>query len=201
MILDIIAIVIIAYCIYSGMKKGLIKGLFSSLTFVIALALTIGTVGAVTEYVSETEFGKSIYEATEIGILDHGGEENEGNFSIPLIDTENLLNEAIETQENISRSLGDLAAKSLCAVALFVGYFIIIKLVVNILDAVAKLPVLKTFNKIGGILAGAVNAYIFMIILSCLLMLVSSTAMGETIKAQLESSKIAIWFYNNNPIL
>ena len=200
MILDIIAIVIIAYCIYSGMKKGLIKGLFSSLTFVIALAVTIGTVGAVTEYVSETEFGKSIYEATEIAILEHGGED-EGNFSIPLIDTENLLNEAIETQENISRSLGDLAVKSLCAVALFVGYFIIIKLAVNILDAVAKLPVLKTFNKIGGVLAGAVNAYIFMIILSCLLMLVSSTAMGETIKAQLESSKIAIWFYNNNPIL
>ena len=78
---------------------------------------------------------------------------------------------------------------------------ILIKIATYILDAVAKLPVLNTFNKIGGIITGAVNAYIFMTILSCILMLLLSTSLGGTIQEQLESSKITAWFYNNNPIL
>ena len=201
MIIDIIGIAIIVACIISGMKKGLVKGVFSSLSFIIALILTVSTLSFATDYVKETEFGKNIMEKTEIVIIE-SSEEIEGQSILSeLIDTGGIQKEAEKMQENLSEKLGDLVIRALCAIVLFIAYAVLIKIVAYILDAVAKLPVLKTFNKIGGILAGAVNAYIFMTILSCILMLLLSTSYGEAIKAQLESSKITAWFYNNNPIL
>lgn len=201
MILDIIGIAIIVACIIIGMKKGLVKGVFSSLSFILALILTVSTLSFAADFIKETEFGKNIMEKTEIVILESNEEDGKTSIFSELIDTEGIQKEAEKMQENLSEKLGDLVIRSLCAIVLFVAYIILIKIATYILDAVAKLPVLNTFNKIGGIITGAVNAYIFMTILSCILMLLLSTSLGGTIQEQLESSKITAWFYNNNPIL
>ena len=199
MILDVIGIVIISFSIYSGMKKGLVKGLFSSVTFILALILTVCTLSPVAGFVGETDFGKAIYEKTEIVLIE--ASEDGSDVLSGIIDTKGIISEAEKVQENLSETLGNVVIRSICAVALFLIYIIAIKITAYILDAVAKLPVLNTFNKIGGILTGAVNAYIFMTLLCCILMMLVSTPAGDAIVSQLESSWITSWFYNNNPIL
>ena len=96
---------------------------------------------------------------------------------------------------------GDVLLKALCAVLLFLLFFILIKLLSKILDAIAKLPVLRTVNKLGGALSGLLTAYIVLILYGCALIILSSSALGVSIAEQLETSKIASWFYLNNPIL
>ncbi|MBQ2941293.1 MAG: CvpA family protein [Clostridia bacterium] len=207
MILDIVGIIIIAYFIYSGMKKGLVKGIFSALSFLIALLLTVMTLNPVAEYVEDTDFGRSVYEKTAVVLTEKAeeeveqGAEDEKNLLSGIIDTGGIAEEVAKIQENISESLGNLVIRALCAIALFIIYTLLIKIIAALLDAVAKLPILKTFNKIGGILAGAVNAYIFMIILCWVLTLLMSTGLKEALVSQLEESVIISRFYYNNPIL
>ncbi len=206
MVLDIIGIIIIGYFLYSGVKKGFVKSIFSSLSFILALALTVMTLNPVVDYVKETEFGKTVYEKTELTFIEENADnesaedgEEEMSFLSEIIDTDGIIEEATKIQGNISKSLGDIVIRSICALALFVIYIILIKIAASILDATAKLPVLKTFNKIGGILAGAVNAYIFMAIFCCIIMLLMSTSFKDTVAAQLEASLFTSWFYSNNP--
>ncbi len=200
MILDILTLIIIVFCLYSGMKKGFVKSFFSTASFVIALVLTLSTVNPAFEYVKETDFGKAIYEKTEINFIEKGEKKEEELSQKFFINTEEIIEGADTLEENISSGVGNLVLRSLCSVVLFLAYTLVLKLLSGILDALFSLPVLNAFNKAGGILAGGINAYIFMVILSGLIMLLMSTTLGETLMGQLEESKIAIWFYKNNPL-
>ncbi len=199
MVLDIIALVVIVFCLYFGMKKGFVKSFFSTASFIIALVLTLSTVNPAFEYIKETSFGKAVYEKTEINLIEKSEEEKDGFFE-SFLDKSQIIEGADSLEETLSDNIGTLILRSLCSVVLFLGYSIILKLLSKILDAIFKLPVLNAFNKIGGILAGGINAYIFMIIISSAIMLLISTSFGETLLSQLEESKIAVWFYKNNPL-
>ena len=200
MILDIIALAIILFSVIMGVKKGLIKTLFGTLSVILAIFLTIGTMDVAFSYVKETDFGKSIYEKTAIS-LTQNVEIEENNFLMQLIDVNTILETAEDVEKSISLALGDVLLKALFAVLLFLLFFILIKLLSKILDAIAKLPVLRTVNKLGGALSGLLTAYIVLILYGCALIILSSSALGVSIAEQLETSKIASWFYLNNPIL
>ncbi len=201
MILDILTLIIIVFCLYSGMKKGFVKSFFSTASFILALVLTLSTVNPAFDYIKETDFGKAIYEKTEINFIEKTEkEEEEKDILSSLIDTRQIIDGADSFEKNLSSDLGDLVLRSLCSVVLFLAYTLVLKLLSAILDALFHLPVLNVFNKAGGILAGGINAYIFMIILSGLIMLLISTSFGDVLMKQLEESKIAIWFYKNNPL-
>ena len=200
MILDIIALAIILFSVIMGVKKGLIKTLFGTLSVILAIFLTVGTMDVAFSYVKETDFGKSIYEKTAIS-LTQNVEIEENNFLMQLIDVNTILETAEDVEKSISLALGDVLLKALCAVLLFLLFFILMKLLSKILDAIAKLPVLRTVNKLGGALSGLLTAYIVLILYGCALIILSSSALGVSIAEQLETSKIASWFYLNNPIL
>lgn len=201
MVLDIIALVIIVFCLYSGMKKGFVKSLFSTASFILALVLTLSTVNPAFRYIKETDFGKAIYEKTTINFVETNKEEREEkDILASIIDTDKIIESADSIEENLSLDIGNLILRSLCSVTLFLAYTVILKLLANILDTIFKLPVLNAFNKLGGILAGGINAYIFMVVITGIIMLLVSTSFGETLLSQLDESKIAVWFYKNNPL-
>ena len=134
MVLDIIGIIIIGYFLYSGVKKGFVKSIFSSLSFILALALTV-MIFFMVDYVKETEFGKAVYEKTELTFIEENADnesaedgEEEMSFLSEIIDTDGIIGEAAKIQGNISKSLGDIVIRSICALALFVIYIILIKI-------------------------------------------------------------------------
>ena len=201
MILDIIAVIIIGYCLFIGAKKGLVNMLFKTLSFALALFLTAITLNAACDAVTDTELGKYIYEKTEITLIEEGEIEEKLGVLEFFIDTEELYGEVTGLQEKASVTLGDIIIRAGCAIALFIVYSILIKLAGKILNTVAELPIINVVNKLGGFLAGGVNAYIVMIMLTCILTFLMSTKFGEVLEAQLDSSLIASWFVKNNPLL
>ena len=201
MILDIIALAIICFLIYKGRKKGLVKTLFSSLSFVIALILTITTLDAVYDYVKTTEFGNSVYESIRAEAEKDNSLEQVPEFVFIFSDTENIAEGVSHIRNYITDAIGNAVIKSLCGVMLFVAYSIIIKLASGILDTFAKLPVLNAVNMFGGIVAGAINAWIFMVLFTCFMTFLLPTGAGEFLSSQLEKSILVKWFCNNNPLL
>ena len=201
MVLDIITIGIILVFAWLGAKKGLVETLFATLSFILALVLTISTMETAVGYLKTTEFGENIYEKTKIEIVSNEDAERISEFAFLFPDIEKLNEDASMLQETVSEALGDAVLKSICGIGLFLCYGIILRLLSGLLGIIAKLPVISTFNKIGGIFAGFVKAWLFIIVISCLITFILPTESGKFLAEQLEASVLFKYFYINNPLI
>lgn len=201
MIFDIAALVIAFLCISSGIKKGFVKAFFGTASFLLAIILTFVFADGAFEYAKKTEIAASIYEKTAVKIIEAPEEtENEG-FLDKLIDKKGIIEKAEEAQKTVSAEIGDTVVKLLTTVLLFIAFLILLKILAYLLNMVVKLPVLRAFNKFGGLFAGVINAYILLTVFSCAVALIGATAMSQFITEQMTQSKAVAWFYLNNPLL
>lgn len=201
MVIDIISIAIILCCLIAGIKKGFVKALFGTVSFILAIILTFFFLDCAFSYISQSSFGKSVYDKTSVNIVEvQEGQENESFFD-KMIDKKGLMEKAEEAQKSLSEEIGDTTLKIITAVILFIGFTIALWLLSHILNLFAKLPVIKTVNKLGGFAAGAINAYILITIFSFVTAFAAASGISEAVSAQMEQSKIVSWFYLNNPLL
>ncbi len=207
MIIDIIALAIIILCVVIGIKKGFIKTFFGTLSFIIAIILTIATINPVSEYVSKTEVGKFIYEKTEINILQKGISTNEdestyyNEFLENIIDMDSVIQNTQDMQKEVSEKIGDMALKTITGLAIFVIYLILLKIISKILDLVSHLPLLNAFNKVGGFIAGGINAYILIMIFSSAVTFLGTMYENNILSTQLEESMIVKYLSQYNLFL
>lgn len=201
MAVDIIAIILTVICIVSGVKKGFVKAFFGTVSFILALILTFSFSDAACKYVSESSVGKAIYEKTAVKLVDAPvGGENETFFD-ELIDKKSIIEKANEAQMSVSEEIGNTVIRLLTSVVLFIGISLILKLLAMLLDLAAKLPIIKSFNKAGGLVAGIINAYIVLTVFSCLVTFIGASSLSDAVTDQMAESKAVTWFYLNNPLL
>lgn len=186
MILDIIIAAIFVIFAIIGAKRGLVKSLLGVGVVIISIVITMNcytyladffrstvVYGQLTdnlnerieEYVSNTmDEGKmkELFEEAPAGIsaLLSG-------FGVSTEDVSEKYSEMINAgEENIAGSISDYivmpAAKTLsnalAVLVTFIACVLVLNLAVVLLDLLFKLPILKTFNKIGGLLIGLVMA-------------------------------------------
>lgn len=200
MAVDIIALALTVICIVSGIKRGFVKAFFGTLSFILALILTFSFSDSACKFVSESQIGKTIYEKTAVKIVDGSSGENETFFD-ELIDKKGIIQKANEAQMSVSEEIGNTVIKLLTSAVLFIGFSLLLKLLSLLLDLAAKLPIIKTFNKAGGLVAGVINAYIVLTVFSCLMTFIGASSLSETVTRQMAESKAVTWFYLNNPLL
>ena len=91
---------------------------------------------------------------------------------------------------------------NICA---FIGIFIIARLVLILLtfvaDIIMSLPILKQFNKAGGIIYGLIKALLIIYVLLAIIFLIIYVTGNNTLSSAISSSFITKFFYNNNIIL
>ncbi|MDP4132407.1 MAG: CvpA family protein [Bacillota bacterium] len=215
MILDIIAVVILLFCIIQGIRKGFIKAFFKTASFIIAFILTVTFLNSAVTYVTKTSLGNAIYAQAEklvgaesatlenslTGSTQSDKGKTENDFLMKLIDLDEIKSKADEAKESLAQKAGDVMLKAVCAVGLFLALLILLRIIEYILENIAKLPVINGFNRMGGFIAGTLNGFILLFIFSCLLVfLISTSFAGEFCREQLKESTIMAFLYNNNPI-
>jgi len=116
-----------------------------------------------------------------------------------LVDT---TNEAIDSvQESIAENVAALAIKLLGILLVFLLVRIILWLVLKILDAFAKLPIIRSANKLlGGIMGICYGILILYLILALLTFTTTLKAFNKPIQLVLESKYISV-MYNENILL
>jgi uncharacterized membrane protein required for colicin V production len=100
----------------------------------------------------------------------------------------------------ISESLADMVLNATTFVLLFVIFTILIKILVNVLDIIAKLPVLKTFNSIGGAIIGMAESIVILWILCIVITAFSATDWGQQICQSISDNGLLSLIYDNNII-
>lgn len=219
--LDIIILAIIAICAISGLVRGFIKTLFGLGSLIIVVLLTWMITPAISRAViQQTDFDEMISEkAVELLHIEEMIRVTfDDSAAVQLLNDLSLPGNVIESLvENYTpvimdslkvEGIGDYVGSSISVMAVnalvFVVVFAILSLalnaVVTLLDILARLPVLKQMNRLGGIGIGVIIGVLVVWVGGLVMSFVISIQSTESLSQLIESSILGKIFYYNNPL-
>lgn len=207
----IIVIGIIVLNALIGRKVGLIKIIFSLLSFAIALALTTWISPTVNGILNnnETFYEKTFQQVEKMLSL----EENESadqddiieGLPLPKSMKESLMKNKAKQEANIKSYITShvtgIVINAFAYILTFVIVFIALWVVSIAFNIISKLPILNQINRTAGLLLGAVQGLVVVWLLFIILTVISGSQLGETAFQQINSSGILSFLYNKNFLL
>ena len=190
MFLDVIVIVFFILMMIYGYKKGCISIVARLASLLIAFVLAYFLAGTVGGYIKDTNIGVNINDAIENTI-------NSTDTVITIVS--NIQTKlGIESEEQLINNISNYTFIGIGFVIVFVIARIILWIVQKILESIFDLPILKTFNKLGGVVLSAI---MFIIELSIILAVISSLSTFSFMSGVLNiihSSTITKLLYEQN---
>lgn len=213
-IIDIAIIAIIALCILLGYRKGLTGSLLKIVSFVLALIIAFILFKPVSNFVIDnTNWDENLEQAIRQSILENEetpqNNEEKTEQSMPDV-MMNYINEAVENAGNEAKNaIIDATARNLAitiinvavAIVLFIISKIILLFIKGLANLLTKLPIIKQFDKLGGILYGLLQSLVIIYIIFAIISLFSPMMDGIGLIEGIKKSYIGSMMYNNNLLL
>ncbi len=213
-ILDIIILVFIAFQVVVGYIKGAVKSLFDLGGYLLAAVVTYFFYAPVKALLIEaTSLDEKIATFVADRLKALGATSVQAAVSTADLNAMTKL----PLPENVKKSISDFLTKSvssasqnvttevtsflmtiIAVVTVFVVTLVVIKIVVSMLDIIASLPVISTFNKIGGVLFGLIKSYIIISLLFLIFIMFFATSGDAAINNMIDQSILAPFFINYN---
>lgn len=193
MILDIVLVVIFILMLLYGGKKGLIGIVAKLVAVVLAFVLAYILADAVGQYISSTNIGNKIQ--TNINGFVIQGLESKDQANVLQI-LQNNIN--IADKQNVSSKIGEYVFTGIGFISVFILARIVLWIGQKILESVFELPVLKTFNKLGGVIASGVLFVIEVSVILAVIECLSTFNFMSGIIGVIESSVITNELYVHN---
>lgn len=190
---DLIIIAIIALSAFLGYRKGLVVLAIKLCAFIIAIAITFVIYKPVANVVINVT---GIDETIENAILEKANgimSEENNETSIQMIEDAKtgLLPE-------VAREIAINIVTGGVFLILFIIVRIAIKFVTALANAVAKLPIIKQFNEMGGLLYGVLRGLLIIYVAMLIIGVAGQINPENTVHQSLNSSYIGKMMYNNN---
>ena len=207
-IIDIVVIALIALSIFLGYRKGFIELSVKLLAFIIALVVTLILYRPIASLIiNNTELDENIQNA----IMDKAnGKSEETNELSENETTEN--NQETNLAENIANEMKaeilpqaarDLSINIINAGVIIILYILIriaLKFITALANLVAKLPIIKQVNKLGGTIYGLVRGLLIVYVVLLIISFVGTINPENTVHKQIENTYITKAMYQNNII-
>lgn len=208
-IVDIVILAILALCVVLGYRKGLTKCLINVLAFLIAIviaAMLFKPASAIVRANSEVDenIQSSIVSVFE---QEEKDKKDENEKSSPIVDY--LTEKAKDATEEKKKEIVNNAAKELAIkivdVLSFIGIFIIVRILLifvkALADLITKLPIIKQCDKIGGIVYGVLQALVIIFIALALITFISTVINKYELLNLVNQSYVGSILNNNNILL
>ena len=202
---DLIIILIVALSTFIGYKKGLVKLALGLCTFFIAIIVAFLLYKPVASIViNNTEIDESISSAITNKILPEGVSETEkidiSNISSQLPSI--ILKNSNNTIQGISQSISHTIIETVCLLGIFIVTKLVLIFVTVLADLIAKLPILKQFNELGGFIYGFIEGLLIVLTLLALISLFAPLFdNSDFILSLVNNSLLGSVLYNNNILL
>jgi len=211
-IIDLIIVGILGISIFFGYQKGLTKCIIKILSFIIAVVVAAILFKPVSNFVIQnTQIDETIKEAVVNLVKDdveEGGKVKEdSNLPDAMV---NYINETVgsavnEAKDNVVAVAADGIATITINVGVAIILFIIVRIALIFVSALSKiitdLPIIKQFDKTGGILYGAVKTFVIIFVVFALISLISPMIEQTGIIKAINQSFVGSILYNNNILL
>lgn len=218
--IDIILVVVFVLFCFLGYKRGLMLSIFAAGSTIISLVVSILIYPAVSAVLEKTP----LYDAVNARVTESlsgvgAGLANSTNstineyinsMSLPDVIKENLLEQfsntsseyaVVDIVKSLSTVVTDLIIDIISIILLFIIVSVIMFFVKRLLVGVAKFPVIKHFDKAGGLVFGFVEAFVLVTVVAAIFSYISTTFDSAAFIESLNNSVLGNYFYNNNVIL
>lgn len=208
-IIDIIIVAIIALCLFLGYKRGLTGSLLKILSFVLAIVIAFILFKPVSNLViNHTNWDDSLKESIKQFITEKTATP-EAKSELPQVIVDYIdetmaesINEAKEVAiDNTAQSVTNLIVNAGVWIAVFIIARILLIFIKFITALIAKLPVIKQFDKLGGIIYGILEAFVILYLLLAIISFIAPTLNDSGFIDAINKSFIGSMLYNNNLLL
>lgn len=211
-IIDLIIVGILGLSIFFSYQKGLTKCIIKIFSFIIAVVVAAILFKPVSSFVIQnTEIDENIKQAVVNvvagDVQEDGKVKEDSNLPKAMV---NYINETVENAvEEAKNNVINVAAEGIATTTINVGVaillFIIVRIALIFVSALSKiitdLPIIKQFDKAGGILYGALKAFVIIFVVFALISLISPMIEQTGIILAINKSFIGSILYNNNILL
>ena len=194
MILDIIIVVLIAFSVYLGYRRGLVKLAIGVVSLLLSLVITAVLYIPISNLViNVTNVDETIENAIYEKVL--GGLEREKTEDA----TSALTQAAAEgTLPTVARGLSVSIVRLGVFVLLCISSRIIIGILSKFADALANLPIIKQFNKSGGIICGLIRGILITYVALLLVAYITQINPENRAYEEIQKSYVTKAMYDNN---
>ena len=211
-IIDLVIVAIIAICVLVGYYKGLTGSLLKIVSFVLALIIAFVLFKPVSNFIiDKTDWDENLEQAIRQSILKDEEKTNDETQkeNMPEVITDYINNAVEKAGKDAKTAIVDSTARDVSvmiiniavAIALFIISKIILLLIKGLANLLTKLPVIKQFDKAGGIIFGILQSLVIIYIALAIISFASPMMSQTGIIEGLQKSYIGSVMYNNNLLL
>ena len=217
-IVDLIILAVLLICIGLGYKRGLTGCLLKIISFVLAIVIACILFKPVANIIiNNTQIDDDLEKSIKNIIVkpEDGNETKEeienntetinDNTTMPTV-VEKYINETIEnTSDDIREKVARKVAITIINAGTWIILFIIAKILLVVLKIISnwitKLPIIKQFDKLGGIIYGLAEALIIIYFVMAIIFFISPMIPDSTIILSIKKSFLGSFMYNSNLLL
>lgn len=215
-IIDLVILGILILCIALGYHKGLTGSLLKIVSFVLALVIAFVLFKPVSNFIiNNTNWDENLEQGIRNVIVENeettDSEEakDDENQDMPTVMIEYINKTVEEAGNDAKEAVADVAAKNVATIIInagvWIGLFIIARIILffvkGLASLITKLPVIKQFDKLGGIIYGMIEAVIIIYGILAILSFVSPLVANSGIIDAVQNSFVGSAMYNNNLLL
>lgn len=211
LVVDIIILALISLSVFIGYKRGLIKCAINVLSFFIAILVVVLLTTPISNLIInntkiDDNIKSTILEKIDFNNVDAEDlklDENNSNSPEVVRDYINDLTKGAtdNVAEVLAENLSIMIINIAVAIVLFIGTKFALIFVKALADILGKIPLIKQFNKVGGIIYGVASGIVRVyLILAVISIIVPVLANGSIVDA-INSSMIGKAMYDNNILL
>ena len=211
-IIDLIILALIVLSVILGCKKGLAKSLIKILSFFIAIIIAVILYKPVANFIIEKtliddNIKESVINLVKDDIEETGEVKEDTNLPKAMVNyiNDSVKNAVTETKDKIVENVADGIAVTAVNIGSAVAIFIVVRIVLLVIslisDILTDLPVIKQFDKTGGVIFGLLRALVIIFIIFAVLSLISPLIEQTGIISMINTSFIGSLLYDNNLLL
>lgn len=189
-VVDVILLLILVLSIFLGYKKGLVAVAIKLCAFILALIIAFILYKPISNFIINAT---AIDETIENSIIESSNKIIEKNTDSKIID---------EAKEKIVPGAARKIAINIITIGVALILFLIARIgivfITALADALAKIPLLKQFNEVGGGIYGAIRGITIIYIVCIFINLYTQFYPHNIIDESLEQSYIGKIIYENN---
>ena len=205
-ILDIILIAVILLNVIICYKKGLVKLAVGLVAVLISIILALMLYKPISNIIiKNTEIDEKIKESI-INTLTIENDENNTSDKGMMKYMQSYVDNAVnKTKNEIVIEASEIVSIKIINICAFLGIFIVVRILTFLLtiiaDIIMSLPILKQFNKTGGIVYGVIKSLVIIYLVLAIIFAITYITGNTTISDAISKSYITKIFYNNNVLL
>lgn len=205
-IVDLVILAIFILCIIIGYVRGLTGSLIKILSFVLSIVIAFILFVPVSNLIiNNTQIDDNLEQSIREMIIGNSEEEEQ---KMPEAITDYIEQQVEAASDSAKEAIADSTAQEVALTIVKAGTWIALFIIARILliflrfitSLIAKLPVIKQFDKLGGIIYGVIEGLIIIYVLLAIISFVSPMTNG-TLTNAIESSYVGSMMYNNNLLL